>query len=344
MTTTNLDATRHWWVEFPAQFTFSIECQKGHDNVAMGALSHVTLKLNAETMKYILDGVAVGNMERADAHDLAVAQADEEIHKPSQETAILPQAAHVHLHVTDWVTTQQEDPPVKVAIEWISIQKVQDLKHLLGDDANAEEGKTILWEWRKITLYQGALYNCHTPPGGLEEVLWFLVPKAHWVAAMNGCNYDAGHQGQQQTLSLPNDCFWWPGMAAQMQKAISCCKWCIQHEGTCVKASTQPTIVTTPLELLHVDFNTIETMMELDQPPNEMNLLVLCDHFMTHVMAIRLQKLLLSFCGKATSQSLEHWPSTWVTEGPTLKATPSESFVSLWAYGKLGLALPCLNQ
>ena len=40
-----------------------------------------------------------------------------------------------------------------------------------------------------------------------------------------------------------------------------------------------------PLELLHVDFTSIETTMELYQPPNMLNLLVFCDHFTKHVMA-----------------------------------------------------------
>ena len=46
-----------------------------------------------------------------------------------------------------------------------------------------------------------------------------------------------------------------------------------------------PIIVTTPLELLHVDFTSNETTMELDQPPNVVNLLVFCDHFTKHIMA-----------------------------------------------------------
>ena len=50
----------------------------------------------------------------------------------------------MNLHVTDWMATQQEDPILKTLIEWISNWKVQDLKHLLGDDTNTEEGKTIL--------------------------------------------------------------------------------------------------------------------------------------------------------------------------------------------------------
>ena len=55
-------------------------------------------------------------------------------------------------------------------------------------------------------------------------------------------------------------------MDAQMQKAISGCEQCIQHEGIHAEAPMWPIIVTTPLELLHVDFTSIETMMELDQP------------------------------------------------------------------------------
>ena len=94
-------------------------------------------------MKSILNGVTMGSTERADAHDLVVAKASEEICKPFQETVILAWAAHVELHVTDLVTTQQEDPILYTAIEWISGQRVQDLKHLLGDD------KT----WKRIRLF-----------------------------------------------------------------------------------------------------------------------------------------------------------------------------------------------
>ena len=44
-------------------------------------------------------------------------------------------------------------------------------------------------------------------------------------------------------------------------------------------------IVTTPLDLLHFGFTSIEATMELDQSPNIVNLLVSWDHFMKHVMA-----------------------------------------------------------
>ena len=79
--------------------------------------------------------------------------------------------------MTDWVTTQQEDLALKVVTKWVSGQKVQDLKHLLEDDANTEEGKAIFQEWRKLMLYQWTLYNCHIPASEVEEVLQFVVPK-----------------------------------------------------------------------------------------------------------------------------------------------------------------------
>ena len=64
----------------------------------------------------------MGTAGRADAHDLVVAEADEEIHKQVWETAVQARAAHlcVNLHVTDWVATQWDYPILKTMIEWIS--------------------------------------------------------------------------------------------------------------------------------------------------------------------------------------------------------------------------------
>ena len=40
-----------------------------------------------------------------------------------------------------------------------------------------------------------------------------------------------------------------------------------------------PIVATTPLDYLHVDFTSIETMLELDQLPRVANVLVFQDHF-----------------------------------------------------------------
>ena len=109
----------------------------------------------------------MGTTKRVDDCDPVVAKGDKEIHTPMQGTVILVQAAYIYIHVTDWVTALQEDPILKTAVKWISSQKVQDL---LEGDANTEESKIILQEQKKLKIYQGTLYHCHTPVGKLDKV------------------------------------------------------------------------------------------------------------------------------------------------------------------------------
>ena len=70
-----------------------------------------------------------------------------------------------------------------------------------------------------------------------------------------------------------------------MRQVIKACRCCLQYEGGTPKAPLCPIVATTPLDLLHVDFTSIETMMELDQLPRVTNVLVFKDHFTKHVLA-----------------------------------------------------------
>ena len=117
------------------------------------------------------------------------------LHKQDDKAAVQARAAHtyINLHVMDWVAVQQEDPILKVVMEWISSHKVQDLKHLLRDHAMTEEGMAILSERKKFMLHQGAFYHHHTLAGELEEAMLFVVPMTHRVVAINGYHRDVGH-------------------------------------------------------------------------------------------------------------------------------------------------------
>ena len=124
-----------------------------------------------------------------------------------------------------------------------------------------------------------------TPKGENEDLLLFIVPKVHQTATLNGCHQDARHQGCNCTLSLLQEPFWWPGMAKQMRQVIKACRCCLQYEGSTLKAPLCLIVATTLLDLLHVDFTSIETTMELDQSPRVTNVLVFQDHFTKHVLA-----------------------------------------------------------
>ena len=51
------------------------------------------------------------------------------------------------------------------------------------------------------------------------------------------------------------------------------------------KAPLHPIMATAPLDLLHVDFTSKETTLELNQSPRVANVLAFQDHFMKHVFA-----------------------------------------------------------
>ena len=117
------------------------------------------------------------------------------------------------------------------------------------------------------------------PKGETEDLLLFVVPKAHQVATLNRCHRDAGHQGCDHTLSLLQEHVWWPGMINQMQQSIKNCVCCLKHEGNLPKVPLHLIVATAPLDLLHIEFTSIETTMELNQMPRVTNILVFQDHF-----------------------------------------------------------------
>ena len=109
MATPNLDSTWHHWIESLVGLTLSIEYHKGQNNAAADALSWVTSRLEAETMKSMLYRITMGTLGRADAHDPVVVEAGEEIHMQVWESAVQAKTNHVHvnLHVTGWLLNRK---------------------------------------------------------------------------------------------------------------------------------------------------------------------------------------------------------------------------------------------
>ena len=282
MTTPNLDATGHQWVGTLTRFNFQLEYQKGCKNTIADVLTWITTFLNPDMVRSILDGITLGPAHRVESHDPAIVEGD---HGVEKEVHVAAGWALVQLHMTDWAEAQREDSVLSTVLDWLEAQKKTDLKTRLGEHASGEEGQLILWNHQNFMINQKALYPCSMPKGENEDLLLFVVPKAHQVAALNRCNRDAGHQGHDHTLSLLQEVFWWPGMTSQMWPSIRTCMHYLQHEGSLSKPPLHPIMATAPQDLLHVDFTSIETTLELNQSPRVANVLVFQDHFMKHVLA-----------------------------------------------------------
>ena len=189
------------------------------------------------------------------------------------------------MHVTNWATGQREDPKLDAVLHWLEAKKNTDLRTLLGEHTSSEEGQIVWRNCCNFMVLQDALYLHSTPKGGNEDLLLFVVPRAHWTATLNGCHQDAGRQGCDCTLSLLQEHFWWSGMAKQMRLDIRACTCCLQYYGGIPKAPLCPIVATAPLDLLHVDFESIETTLEPNQMSRVINILGFQDHFMKHVLA-----------------------------------------------------------
>ena len=282
MTTPNLDGTGHQWVGALAKFNFWLEYQKGQDNTVADALSRITTCLGLEAMQSILDGATLGAAWRAEGDDLAMVEGNQEIEK---EVCVTTGQVLVEMHVTNWATAQREDPKLDAVLHWLDTKKKIDLRTLLAEHASSEEGQIVWRNCQNFVVLQNALYLHSTPKGENEDLLLFIVPKAHRTAALNGCHRDAGHQDHDCTLSLLHECFWWPGMAKQMRQTIRAYTCCLHYEGGLPKAPLCPIVAAAPLDLLHVDFTSIETTLEPNQLPRVANVLVFQEHFMKHVLA-----------------------------------------------------------
>ena len=119
-----------------------------------------------------------------------------------------------------------------------------------------------------------------------EGILAFLVLTGQHHTALNGVHCDAGHQGQQQILALAQECFWWLMMVEDCHALVQGCQRCHTFEGAIPKVPLCPIWVHALLELVHVDFTSVESTMELNKPPSIKNVLVITDHFTCYALAL----------------------------------------------------------
>ena len=98
MSTPNLDATGHHWVNSLAKYDFRLEYQKGRDNATADALSHIVNHLPLEAVQAVLDGAAMGTPQQAEVENPAVVKNNQHL---EQEVCVATRRVLVEMHVTN---------------------------------------------------------------------------------------------------------------------------------------------------------------------------------------------------------------------------------------------------
>ena len=197
------------------------------------------------------------------------------------------------MHIVDWGEAQEVDTLLAACHQWLKTHKdillpKRDalLKQYLGCHAEMEEGHALFCMRNSLVLNKGLMYVSTMPKGEAEEILAFVVRGEQCWVALNGIHHDAGHQGQQRMLALVHEHFWWPMMVKDCHALVRGCQWCCAFEGVISKVPLCPIQAHAPFELVHVDFTSVESTMELNKPPCVKNVLVITDHFTHYALAM----------------------------------------------------------
>ena len=237
--TLNLDATGHRWVGTLASFQFELEYQKGADNKAADALSWVLISHSQQIVQFLLEGAIVRAANRGEA------KADEELleeHDCLSQKARVQVAKREPMHIVDWEEAQEADVALAGCRKWLCLRKGMPpprwetlLKECLGVEAETGQGKMFCIR-NSLILNKGLMYINTTPKGETEGVLAFVIPMGQCHLVLNGVHRDVGHQGQQRTLALTQERFWWPMMAEDCRAIVRGCPRCQAFEGEVPRA------------------------------------------------------------------------------------------------------------
>ena len=228
--TPNLDATGHRWVSALASFQFELEYQKGADNGAADVFSRVPISHSQETVQSLLEGVILGASNQG---ELRVSEELLEEHECLSQEVRVQVVKLVPMHIVDWEEAQEADAALAACCKWLHLRKDTPLpkwdtflKECLGAEAETEQGKMFFHIHNSLILNKGLMYVSTTPKGKTEGVLTFVIPVGQCQMALNGVHHDASHQGQQGTLALTQERFWWPMMAEDCHTIVRECLHC----------------------------------------------------------------------------------------------------------------------
>ena len=168
--------------------------------------------------------------------DRGQAKASEELlkeHERLSQEARVQVAKLEPMHIIDWEDAQEADAALAACCKWLHLRKDMPLpwqdtfpKECLRAEAETEQGKMFFHTHNSLILNKGLMYVSMTPKGETERVLAFVIPVGQCCMVLNDVHHDASHQGQQRTLALPQERFWWPMMAEDCHAIVRGCLHC----------------------------------------------------------------------------------------------------------------------
>ena len=271
----NLDAAGQCWEAHLTSYNFSLEYQKGKDNIVADFLSWMNECLPEEEVQEYLNKIpypgvkAVLNntitpIEECAEQGVWLSPDHQDV---CQEEVVGDRPARLATtNVTEWKQEQKEDLVLYQVVKHLRAPHEMfkaALHKVLDKKATAAYVKVK----EQLLIKNGLLYH-KTWQGLTNEIVFqFVVPQRHWSTALDGCHQEAAHQGQHHSTTLMQECFWWPGMTRDLRNCIKKCGHCRKYEAAPPIVPMKPLTCSGPGELLHVNFTSIEETVPLKEEP-----------------------------------------------------------------------------
>ena len=115
-----------------------------------------------------------------------------------------------------------------------------------------------------------------------RNTMQMVLPIAFRKQALQDCHDDLDHLGIEQTIDLLRDQFYWPGMMEDIVRHIKQCELYLRFKAVPDKAPLENVDTTYPMELIHMDYLTIEA----NGGGKDVHILLITDHFTQYAQAI----------------------------------------------------------
>ena len=264
LSTAKLDATGQRWIAALANYNFSLHYKSGKTNIEADALSRIPnregeISIDKDAVQAIANAMQIGEFSELNENpNLIVCKSAVPTPKKFSNE--------------DWVREQTQDPDIGQFIQLLKGNKVESLT----DDVSIMKRKRGRYILRNGLLYKKCVSN-NRETGYLQ----FVLPKLFRKQALEACHDEIGHLGIERTTSLLKDRFYWPKMENDIEEYVKTCPRCLKFKAIPERAELNIIDVTRPLELVHIDFLTIEA----PKKDKDVNILVVTDHFTRYAQA-----------------------------------------------------------
>ena len=285
-TSAKLDATTQRWVASLASYVFDIYYRAGKHNVDADCLSRIkwpkesndilvnkrmTIGIKSEMVKAVLSGKEMkgGYM---DLMSMSIKAIPSEFIRLENETS--------DMNKEQWVIEQNKDVHIKFLKEKIKLNKLRHSK--LNDLKEECPGIDYYLKYKtQYKLVDELLYRrVFTNNSRNSSLLQLVLPKHFVHRALAGCHDQVGHVGRDKTIDLLKERFFWPTLNKDTVEYLNKCRKCIARKGVPQKAALCPIEASRPMEIVHIDFLTLEP-----SKGNIENVLVITDHFTRYAQA-----------------------------------------------------------